>query len=191
MMSGDVKRFKVVKLLGLDLAVPDHSTLSRRAATVAVPRPRASLGSGPLHLSVDTTGLKLCGAGEWLHERHGTRVRRSWRELHLGVDAGTGRIVASPLTNRDVDDGSQVGPSLDRVEGPLACFTGDSAYDGEVVTASIGSRHLFIHEQREKAAGTGGSGGPVKPHVGHRTEVDGRQLDAEGGHVHPRTVVTT
>ncbi len=103
----------VMKLLGLDLAVPNHSTLSRRAATVAVPRPRACPGSGPLHLLVDSTGLKLCGAGEWLHERHGTRVRRSWRELHLGVDAGTGRIVASPLTNRDVDDGSQVGPSVD------------------------------------------------------------------------------
>ncbi len=103
----------VMKLLGLDLAVPNHSTLSRRAATVAVPRPRACPGSGPLHLLVDSTGLKLCGAGEWLHERHGTRVRRSWRKLHLGVDAGTGRIVASPLTNRDVDDGSQVGPSVD------------------------------------------------------------------------------
>ncbi len=68
-------------------------------------------------------------------------MRRPWRELHLGVDAGTGRIVASPLTNRDVDDGSQVGPSLDRIEGPLASSTGDGAYDGEGVTASIGSRH--------------------------------------------------
>ncbi len=114
-------------------------------------------------------------------------MRRSWRELHLRVDAGTGRIVASPLTNRDVDDGSQVGPSLNRVEGPLACFTGDGAYDGEVVTASIGSRHLFIHEQGERTADTGGPDGMVKPHVGHRTEVDGRQLAAQGGHVHPRT----
>ncbi len=131
----------VMGLLGLDLAVPDHSTLSRRAATVEVPRPRASPGAGPLYLLVDSTGLKLCGSGEWLHERHGTRVRRSWRKLHLGVDAGTGRIVASSLTTRDVDDGSQVGPLLDRVEEPLASFTGDGAYDGEGVTASIGSRH--------------------------------------------------
>ncbi len=90
----------VMRLLGLDLAVPDHSTLSRRAATVEVPRPRASPGASPLHLLVDSTGLKLCGAGEWLHERHGTRVRRSWRKLHLGLDAGTGRIVASLLTTR-------------------------------------------------------------------------------------------
>ena len=130
----------VVGLLGLDLAVPDHSTLSRRAATVQVPRPRANSGTGPLHLLVDSTGLKLCGAGEWLHEKHGKRVRRSWRKLHLGLDASTGRIVASLLTTRDVDDGSQVGPLLERIGEPLASFTGDGAYDQEGVTSSIGSR---------------------------------------------------
>ena len=59
----------VMGLLGLDLAVPDHRTLSRRTATVEVPRPRS--GVGPLHLLVDSAGLKPCGAGEWLHERHG------------------------------------------------------------------------------------------------------------------------
>ena len=67
----------VIGLLGLDLTVPDHSTLSRRATTLEVPRPRASPGAEPLHLLVDSTGLKLCGAGEWLHEKHGTKVRRS------------------------------------------------------------------------------------------------------------------
>src|SRR5215208_2577110 len=54
----------ILKLLGLDLAVPDHSTLSRRAETLEVPRPKTS--SEPVHLLVDSTGLKLCGAGEWL-----------------------------------------------------------------------------------------------------------------------------
>ena len=57
------------------------------------------------------------------------------------MDAGTGRIVASLLTTKDVDDGSQVGPLLDRIEEPLASFTGDGAYDQEGVTTSISSRH--------------------------------------------------
>jgi hypothetical protein len=48
----------VLRLLGLDLAVPDHTTLSRRAATLQVPRSRSG-GGGPLHLLVDSTGLKL------------------------------------------------------------------------------------------------------------------------------------
>ncbi len=131
----------VIRLLGLDLAVPDHSTLSRRAETLEVPRPRTSAGAEPVHLLVDSTGLKLCGAGEWLHEKHGTKVRRSWRKLHLGMDAGTGKIVASLLTTKDVDDGSQVGPLLDQVEGPLASFTGDGAYDQEGVSSSVIARH--------------------------------------------------
>ena len=131
----------VMSLLKLDLAVPDHSTLSRRAATVEVPRSRASPRVSPLHLLVESTGLKLCGAGEWLHEKHSTKVRRSWRKLHLGLDAGTGRIVASRLTTKDVDDGSQVGHLLDRIDGQFASFTGDGAYDQAGVTTSIGLRY--------------------------------------------------
>ena len=69
--------------------------------------------SEPLHLLVDSTGLKLCGAGEWLVEKHGAKTRRSWRTLHIGLDADTGQIVAASLTRKEVDDGSQVGPLLD------------------------------------------------------------------------------
>src|SRR3954462_11427161 len=84
----------ILRLLGLELAVPDHTTLSRRAATLEVPRPPRSGGSEaePVHLLVDSRGLKLDGPGEWLVEKHGARRRRAWRKLHLGVDAETGRI---------------------------------------------------------------------------------------------------
>src|SRR3954464_14765798 len=136
----------IIGLLGLTLRVPDHTTLSRRAATVDVPQPRrpspeAGGAAEPLHLLVDSTGLKLCGPGEWLIEKHGTRKRRSWRKLHLGRDADTGQIVAATLTPHDVDDGSQVGPLLDQVDGPIASFTGDGAYDQESVSASVGERY--------------------------------------------------
>ena len=85
--------------------------------------------------------LKLCGPGEWLVEKHGTRTRRSWRKLHLGVDADTGQIVASALTTNDVDDGAQADPLLDQVTGPVASVTGDGAYDQEGVYASVTKRH--------------------------------------------------
>jgi len=134
-------RQRVERQRRVDLAVPDHSTLSRRAETLEMPRSRAGAGAEPMHLLVDSTGLKLCGAGEWLHEKHGTKVRRSWRKLHLGMDASTGQIVASLLTTKDVDDGSQVGPLLDQVEGPPAFFTGDGAYDQDGVTSSVTERH--------------------------------------------------
>jgi Transposase DDE domain len=80
----------VIALLGLALAVPDHSTLSRRSKTLEVPR-RRRLGAGPLHLLVDSTGLKLGGAGEWQVEKHGTSRRRSWRKLHIGIDGETAK----------------------------------------------------------------------------------------------------
>src|SRR5918994_2353309 len=125
----------IMGLLGLDLSVPDHTTLSRRAGTLEVPRPQsssrtdASNRAEPMHLLVDSTGLQLCGSGEWLIEKHGTRTRRSWRKLHIGLDAGTGQIVAAVLTDKDADDGAQVGPLLDQADGPIASLTGDGAYD--------------------------------------------------------------
>jgi hypothetical protein len=131
----------ILHLLGLDLPVPDHSTLSRRAETLEVPHPRSSPGFGPVHLLVDSTGLRLCGPGEWLVEKHGTKARRSWRKLHLATDADTGRIVASALTGNEADDGSQVGPLLDQIEGPVASFTADGAFDRDDVYAGIVGRH--------------------------------------------------
>jgi hypothetical protein len=124
------------------LRVPDHTTLSRRSATLTVPRPQpdnagADDGAQRLHLLVDSTGLKLCGAGEWLVEKHGTRTRRAWRKLHLGVDADTGQIVAS----KEVDDAVQVGPLLDKVTGPLASVTADGACDQDGVYADVAERH--------------------------------------------------
>jgi hypothetical protein len=129
----------ILRLLGLDLAVPDHSTLSRRAENLEVPRPRS--GSEPVHLLVDSTGLRLCGPGEWLVEKHGSKTRRSWRKLHLGVDADTGRIVATELTGNEVDDGSQVGALLDQIGGPVTSVTADGAFDRDDVYSEVAARH--------------------------------------------------
>jgi len=129
----------IITLLGLDLAVPDHTTLSRRAKSLDVLRPRP--GSGPVHLLVDSMGLKLCGSGEWLLEKHGTKTRRSWRKLQIAVDADTGQIAAAALTTSDVDDASQVGGLLDQVDGPVASFTADGAYDQDGVYGEVAARH--------------------------------------------------
>ena len=128
----------ILRLVGLDLAVPGHRAMSRRAETLAVPRPPN--GRGPVHLPVDSTSLKLCEPGEWLREKHGTRRRRSWRKLHLTTDADTGRIVASVLTGHDADDGGQVWPLLKKVDH-VASFTADRAYDRDDVQAEVAARY--------------------------------------------------
>ena len=121
----------VLRFLGLELGVPDHTTLSRRSRGLAGRRPRV-VPHGPLHLLIDSTGLKLFGQGEWQEAKHG-RARRSWRKLHLAFDADTGEIAASILTGNHADDAAQVPNLLDQIEGEIASVTADGAYDGEPV----------------------------------------------------------
>ncbi len=130
----------VVERLGLALTVPDHSTMSRRSKTLEMPPLRRS-GTGPLHLLVDSTGLKLGGAGEWLVEKHGMSRRRSWPKLHIGVDAESGEIVAIELTRKESDDAARSGALLDQLTSPLVSFTADGAYDQDRVYETVAERH--------------------------------------------------
>ncbi|HEV7372154.1 transposase, partial [Arenibaculum sp.] len=120
-----------------------HYTLSPEdLASVARRRGEHSrLGHALMLLYLRHPGRPLRADGEWLVEKHGTKTRRGWRKLHLATDADTGRIVASALTDKNADDSSQVGPLLDRIEGPVASFTGDGAYDRDDVYAEVAARH--------------------------------------------------
>jgi hypothetical protein len=130
----------IMRMLNIDLPVPDHTTLSRRASGLPV-HDHGRNGTGELHLIVDSTGLKLRGAGEWLFEKHGTAKRRSWRKLHIGIDADNGEIVAFDLTDKEVDDALHVAPLLDQLAGAPASFMGDGAYDRTCVLEGVLARN--------------------------------------------------
>src|SRR4051794_8462906 len=117
----------LLELMGLDLPVPDHSTLSRRSRTLAV-APQTWTASGPVHLLVDSTGVKLSGPGEWLVEKHAPQ-RRAGGKLLLAVDAKPGTIVAPPWSSKEVDDAAELGPLLAQVDEPLGAVIADGAYD--------------------------------------------------------------
>jgi hypothetical protein len=68
-------------------------------------------------------------------------VPASGAPLHIGFDAVSGRIVASILTDRDVDDASQVGPLLDQIADPVELFLGDGGYDRTNVYTALDERH--------------------------------------------------
>lgn len=124
----------VLKLMGLDLAVPDHTTLSRRASKPRAPNKRQVsrlADKAPVHVLIDSTGLQIYGAGQWLEEKHGAKSRRNWRKLHLALDADSGDVIAQVMTDQDVGDPSQVEPLLDQIDMPIHQFTADGAYDGE------------------------------------------------------------
>jgi len=90
---------------------------------------------------VDSTGLKLGGAAEWLVEKHGTSRRRSWRKLHIGVDADSGEIGAVEVTGKDVDDAAMVDALLAQIADPIASFTADGDYDQNRVSQAVAERH--------------------------------------------------
>ena len=129
----------ILRLLGLELPVPDHTTFSRRSVDLTVTR-ALRIMSGPVNVVIDSTGLKVFGAGEWQREKHGGKGCRTWRKLHLAVDPDTGEILASELTTTEDGDASQVGPLLDQISGPIASVTADGAYDGDSVYCTVAER---------------------------------------------------
>src|SRR5215212_5810589 len=77
--------------------------------------------------SVTSSGLKVCGQGEWHSQKHGEKTCKRWKKLHIGVDA-QGRIVASTLTESHEQDPSQVPALLSQVEYRIDRFVGDGIF---------------------------------------------------------------
>ena len=126
----------LIRLMDLRLEAPDHTTLSRRSATVVVP-PLSKMQRGPIHLVIDSTGLKMLGDGECHAHKHKTaNKRRSWRKLHLGVDAD-GFIVASELTDSGTDDAIIGAAMIKEIEATIERFTADGAYDTRAIYEAL------------------------------------------------------
>jgi hypothetical protein len=158
----------VITLMDLRISVPDHTTISRRAVTLPVIQ-ADSVPHGPLHLLIDSTGLQVYGAGQWLEAKHGAKSRRKWRKLHLAVDAGSGMIVAQILTDQDADDPSQVAPLLNQIECRIVRVTADGAYDGAPTYDTIvahGDDIEIVIPPRSTAV-LSGEQGPLEPRDRH------------------------
>jgi hypothetical protein len=126
----------ILQLMGLDLSAPDHSTLSRRQGGLQIALPTQP-ATEPIHVVVDSSGLKVYGEGEWKVRQHGWSVRRTWRKLHLGVNEASGEIVAETLTDNSVDDASQVALLLDQIDEEVATLSGDGGYDKHKVFEAL------------------------------------------------------
>ena len=75
----------IAQLLGVQITVPDFSTLSRRGDGPPMSRQPIALSDKPIHLTVDSTGLKIFSEGEWFAEKH--KTKRKWRRGCLfGID---------------------------------------------------------------------------------------------------------
>jgi hypothetical protein len=116
------------ELMGIDLEVPDHSTVSRRMGKLEIVLPVVPKAQA-VHVVVDSTGVKVYGEGEWKTRQHGISKRRTWRKLHLGVDESTGEILAAVVTTNDVHDGEVLSDVLEQIDDEVEQVTTDGAYD--------------------------------------------------------------
>ncbi|SER09173.1 IS5 family transposase [Thalassovita taeanensis] len=127
----------LLRLMQVDLAVPDFSTLCRRAQSLKITS-RGRATDGPFTLVVDSTGLRVHGGRDWMAEKHGLpKARKTWRKLHIGLDVESGQIVTSSLTTEHVSDPGALPDLLAEVAGPVHRFIGDGAYDGTPTSQTI------------------------------------------------------
>ena len=131
----------LLRLIDLDWAVPNFSTLSRRQKTLKVNIPYRG-SQGPLHLLIDSTGIKVEGEGEWNARKHGGTKRRVWRKIHIGIDEQTLEVRAAEFTTSDVGDAPMLPELLDQIppDQEIASVTADGAFDTRKCHDAIAAR---------------------------------------------------
>ncbi|MDP5221090.1 IS5 family transposase, partial [Ruegeria sp. 2205SS24-7] len=134
----------IAKLMGMELVVPDFSTLSRRGKGLRIAQKRRAV-SKPTTLILDSTGLKVHGGNDWYEEKHSTKkARKTWRKLHIAFDPENGDIAATELTTEHVGDETALPHLLSDMDADVSRFLADGAYDGQGVADCLIEK--FGHE---------------------------------------------
>jgi|SRR5579862_4796169 len=131
----------VFALMQIELPVPDYSTLSRRAERLEVSLP-VNDKAGPLDLVIDSSGFKVYGEGEWKVRMHGKSKRRTWRKLHLAIDADTQEVVCCVATTNDYADGEILTDLLELIDAPIESVKADGAYDHRACYTQLAKRGI-------------------------------------------------
>lgn len=141
--QGLIKSF--LSMMKVDMQVPSYSQICRRQIhlqTFKAPGNPVKNQAEPIHLVVDSTGLKVYGEGEWKVRKHGADKRRIWRKLHLVADEATNIIHAVELTSHSTSDAEMVKPLLDATEWRISKLSGDGAYDQVKVYYDLETRQI-------------------------------------------------
>ena len=154
----------LLKMVGLDWAVPDFSTLCRRQKALNVSLPYRE-GNGPLNLLIDSTGIKAEGEGEWNARKHGGPKRRIWRKIHIGIDEETLEVRAVEVTTSNIGDAPMLPELLSQIpsDQEIGSVTGDGAYDTRKCHDAIAARgaHAVIPPRKNAKPWTPTSPGAI------------------------------
>lgn len=146
----------ILHVLRVELPAAHYSTLSRRARSLELSL--ATSTTQIKHLVIDSSGLKVYGEGEWKVRVHGADHRRTWRKLHLAMDASTHQLRAAILTDKDELDRRALPGLLEQTEGEIERVCADGAYDFEQCYRAIRKREaVALIPPREDAVVRGKS----------------------------------
>lgn len=120
----------LLKLMNLNLIIPNYSTLSRRASKIKISIP--VINKEKVNLVVDSSGVKIYGEGEWKVRKHGFSKRRTWRKIHIAIDTD-GEMRAGKLTENDKADCHIFKDLLEQENSKVDKIYADGAYDKEIV----------------------------------------------------------
>lgn len=108
---------------------PDRTTINNRAKVMKLKLPRISNSKAGYVLSIDSTGLKIHGQGEWNRKKHKQKDRANWVKMHIAIDNKSMQILAVEATADDVQDIEMFDSLIDALPISPATVMGDGAYD--------------------------------------------------------------
>jgi len=184
--EGFVRSIMELEGLAGQLRAAHYSTLSRRGAKLHVDlgirhsnsNSNSNESNEPLHLVVDSTGLKLYGEGEWKVKKHGWVKHRKWLKLHLLVDSKTLLIRGVSTSGQYASDSKGLEELLGQESDPIAHVKGDGAYDTHAAYDAVRARpehpRAIFLPHRERRRGT-----KPRPDRGH-ARVEGQRVNPGG-----------
>jgi hypothetical protein len=159
----------LVEIAGVDIDVPDYSTLSIKLRDMKIKLPPVCKDSGGGYVaSLDSTGVKIHGQGEWNRKKHSQKDRRQWVKMHLIIDNDTMQILGVEATADDVHDSEVFDQLIDTLPNKINKVLGDGAYD------TLGAHKKSLDNEIELVALPRGNAvadlKSTKPHILRRNE---------------------
>lgn len=183
-------------LMGLKIEVPDYTTLCRRLGKLSPKIKRMIKEGRPIHVVMDSTGLKVYGDGEWNSRQHGPSKRRTWRKLHLAVDESNSQIVGAALSDNSFKDNELFEDLVDAIDGEITQISADGAYDSrDCYEKSLEEGINLVTPPRRdgRIKNHGNCAGPPHPRDIHLREIRafGRKQWKEKSGYHRRSLAET
>jgi len=128
--------------MGVDLEVPSHSIMSRRAKRLGDIKLQNLNSNDPLDILIDSTGVTVHPGNQ-----RKTPKLRDWRKFHAVVDLKSKQIISAQLSSNKVQDATKVKSLVKKIKQPIKSARADSAYDKNKVYKVI-EDHSMNHSPR-------------------------------------------